>query len=130
LTCGAMVKPTCLEAQHQTRDLLEKAKECQTDLDEVLKGFEEGDAMRGRVDGVLQAKLIAIEAQIAVNNSGRQKIQSAVARCQKIAKLSLEMKLSSVIKKEVKQLKKKMKEEVEQAKILIDCVAHPPQAKV
>ena len=125
-----MVKQTCLEAQHQTRDLLEDAKECQTDLDEVLKGFEAGDAMRGRFDGVLQAKLKAIEAQIAKNNSGRQKIQSAMARCQKIAKLSLEMKLSPVIKKEVKQLKKKMKEELGQAKILIDCVAHPSQAQV
>ena len=40
LTCRAMVKPTCLEAQHQIHDLMEEVAECQTELDVVLKGFK------------------------------------------------------------------------------------------
>jgi len=58
----------------------------------VLKSFEERDAMRDRVDGVLQAKLKAIQVQIAEKYSGRQKIQSAIVSCKEIAKLSPAMK--------------------------------------
>ena len=123
--CRAMVKPTCLEAQHETRELLEKVVECQTELDEVVKGFEKGDAMRGRVDEVLQAKLKAIKVEIAENNNGRQKITSAIATCQDIAELSHGMKVSPVIRKEIEQLKKEMKEEVEQAKNLFDRAVAP-----
>jgi len=47
LTCVAMVKPACLEAHHQTRDLLEEVAQCQTEVEEVVKGFEKGDEMRG-----------------------------------------------------------------------------------
>jgi len=65
LTCEALVKPTCEEAHHQTHSLLEEAEESQTELDQVLNGFKAGDAPRGRVNGVLHAKLKAIEAQIA-----------------------------------------------------------------
>ena len=71
-----------MEAQHQTRDLLEEAKQCQTDVNEILKGYEKGGTIRDRVDGVLQSKLKAIEAQIAENNNSRQKIQSAIVSCQ------------------------------------------------
>jgi len=81
LTCGAIVKQACLEAQLQTHSLLEEAEECQTKLDEVLKEFEKGDAVRGRVNGVLRLKLKAIVAQIAENNNCRQKIQSAIVSC-------------------------------------------------
>ena len=84
MTCRAMVKPNCLEAQHQTRDLSDEAKECQTELEKVLKGFEKGDAMRNRVDGVLQAKLKAIEGEKGEYNNGSQKIQSAIVRCREI----------------------------------------------
>ena len=125
-----MVKPICLEVKHQTRDLLEEVSECQTELDQVVKGFKTGDAMRGRVDGVLQAKLKVIEAQIAENNSGRQKIQSAIVSCQEIAKLSPGMMVSPVIRKEVEQLKKKIKEEVEKAKSFLDRVAPSEKNKV
>ena len=70
MTCVALVKPTCLESQHQTRDFLEEVAQCQAELDEVVNGFEKGDTMRDRVDGAFQAKLKAIEAQIADNNNG------------------------------------------------------------
>ena len=46
MTCEALVKFTCLDAKHQTRDLLEEPEECQTELDELLNDFETGDAMR------------------------------------------------------------------------------------
>jgi len=96
----------------------------------VVKGYEESDSLRSRVDGVLQAQLKAIEAQIEENNSDRQKIQSAIVSCQEIAKLSLGMKASVVIRKEVKKLKKEMEEEVEQAKNLLDRVAQSETYKV
>ena len=126
----ALVKPTCIESQHQTREFLEEVAQCQAELDEVVNGFEKGDLMRDRVDGAFQAKLKAIEAQIADNNNGRQKIRSAIVSCREIAKLSPAMKVSPVIRKEVQQLKKKMKEEMEQAKILLNCVAPPAQTEV
>ena len=88
----------------------------------MLKGFEEGDAMRDRVNGILQSKLKTIEAQIAENNNGRQKIQSAIVSCKKIAKLSPGMKVSSVIQKKIKQMKKEMDAKVKQAKNLLDHV--------
>ena len=128
MTCEALVKPTCLEAHHQTHSILEEAEESQTELDEVLNGYKAGDAMRGRVDGVLQTKLKAIEAKVAENNNGRQKIQSAIVICQEMAKLSPGMKLSAVIRKKIEQMKKEMKGEVEQAKNLFDCV-DPEQVK-
>ena len=123
LTCEALVKPNCLEAKHQTRGFKEEVEECQTVLDEVLKGYETGDVMRGRVDGVLQAKLKAIEAHIAENNNGRKKIQSAIASCREIAKLSPGMKVSNVIRKKIKQMKKEMKDEVDRVKNLLDAPA-------
>ena len=122
LTCEALVKPTCEEAHHKTHSLLEQAEESQTELDEVLNGFKAGDATRGQVDGVLQAKLKALQAQIAENNRSRQKIQSAIVICQEMAKLSPGMKLSAVIQKKIKQMKKEMKAEVEQARIFLDHV--------
>ena len=76
LTCETLVKPTCVEARHKTHSLYEEAEECQAELDDMLKGFKTGDAMRGRVDGFLQAKLKDLQAQIAENNNGRQKIQA------------------------------------------------------
>ena len=85
--------------------------------------------MRDRVDGVLQAKLKAIQAQIAENNNGRQKIQKAIVSCQEMAKLSPGMKVSPVIQKKVEQMKKEMEAEVEQAKSLLDCFA-PSQTNV
>ena len=127
VTCETLVKPTCLEAQHETHDVLEDAKECQGELDEILKGFKTGDAMRGRVDGVLQAKLKAIVSQIEENYSGRQKIQLAIVRCQEMAKLSSGMKASTVIRKKLEQMKKEMEYEVEQAKNFLDCVAPSPK---
>ena len=127
--CEALIKPTCVEAQHLTRNLLEEAGECQTKLDEVLKGFEKGGTMRDRVDGVLQTKLKAIKAQIAENNSGRQKIQKAIVSCKEMVKLSPAMKLSPVIQKKIKQMKKEMEAEVEQAKILLNYIA-PSQTNV
>ena len=42
--------------------------------------------MRGRVDGVLQVKLKASEAQIAENNNGCQKIPLTITSCQEMAK--------------------------------------------
>ncbi len=129
-TCGTLVKPMCVEAQHQIGDLLEEAEESQTELNEVLNGYKAGDAMRGRVDGELQTKLRAIEAQIAENNSGRRKIQSAVVSCEEMAKLSPVMKVSAVIRKEIKQWKKKMKEECEKAKNVLDCIAHSSETIV
>ena len=86
--------------------------------------------MRGRVDEVLQAKLKAIKVEIAENNNGRQKIQSAIATCQEIAELSPGMKGSVVIRKEVEQLNKTMKEEVVQAKHVLDRVAPSENNKV
>ena len=100
-----------------------EVEECQIELDEVVNGYKEGDAVRGRVDGVLQTKLKAIEAQIAENNNGRQKIQKAIVSCKEMAKLSPAMKLSPVIQKKIKQMKKEMEAEVEQAKILLDHIA-------
>ena len=129
MTCEALVKPTCVEAHHQTRSLLEEAEESQTELDEVLNGYKEGDGMRGRVDGVLQTMLKAIEAQIAENNNGRQKIRSAIVICQEMAKLSPGMKTSAVIRKKIEQMKKEMKGEVEQAKNFLNRVA-PEQVKL
>ena len=123
LTCEALVKPTCVEAQHQTHSLLEEAEESQTELDQVLNGFKAGDATRGRVDGVLQAKLKALQAQIADNNKRRQKIQSAIGICHEMVNLSHGMKASAAIRKKIEQMKKEMKGEVEQAKILLDHVA-------
>ena len=79
--------------------------------------------MRGRVDGVLQAKWKAIEAQIAENNNGRRKMQAAIVICQEMAKLSSGMKTSAVIRKKIEQMKKEMKGEVEQAKKILDHVA-------
>ena len=102
---------------------MEEAEKSQTELDQVLNGFKEGDVMRGRVDRVLQTKLKAIEAQIAENNNRQQKIQSAIARCQEMAKLSTRMKASAVIRKKIEQMKKEMRGEVEQAKNLLDRVA-------
>ena len=125
----AMVKPTCIEAKHKTHDVLGAVGECQTELDEVVSGYKEGDAVRGRVNGVLQTKLKAIEAQIEENNNGRQKIQSAIVSCQEMAKLSPGMKVSAMIREEVKKMKKEMKEEMELAKNLLDFVA-PAQRKV
>ncbi len=127
MACETLVKPTCLEAQHETHDLLEDAKECQRELDEILKGFKTGDAMRGRVDGVLRAKLKALETQIEENYSDRQKIQLAIVKCQEMAKLSSVMKASTVIGKKLEQMKKEMKYELEQAKIFLDCVALSPK---
>ena len=123
MTCETLVKPTCLEAHHRTHSLSEEAEESQTELDEVLNGYKAGDAMRGRVDGVLQAMWKAIEAQISENNDGRRKIQSAIVICQEMAKLSPGMKLSAVIRKKIEQMKKEMKGEVEQTKNLFDRVA-------
>ena len=57
MTCETLVKLTCLDGRHQTHSLLEEAEESQAELDEVLNGYKEVDAMRGRVDGVLQTKL-------------------------------------------------------------------------
>ena len=85
--------------------------------------------MRDRVDGVLQTKLKAIKAQIAENNSGRQKIQKAIVSCKEMVKLSPAMKLSPVIQKKIKQMKKEMEAEVEQAKILLNYIA-PSQTNV
>ena len=79
--------------------------------------------MRGRVDGVLQTKLKAIQAQIAENNIGRQKIQAAIVSCQEMAKLSPGMKVSPVIQKKIEQMKKEMEAEVEEAKNLLDHIA-------
>jgi len=45
LTCEALVKPTCVEAQHKTHSLLEEAEKSQTELDQVLNGFKEGNVM-------------------------------------------------------------------------------------
>jgi len=59
LTCEALVKPTCVEAQHKTHSLLEEAEKSQTELDQVLNGFKEGNVMWGRVDRVPQTKLKA-----------------------------------------------------------------------
>ena len=98
-------------------------------MNEVLKGYEKGGTMRNRIGGALQAKLKAIVVQIAEKNNGRQKIQSAIVSCQEIAKLSLAMKLSSVILKKIEQMKKEIKEEVEKAKNLLDNVA-PSETKV
>ena len=89
----------------------------------MLNGFKEGDAMRGRVDGVLQAKLKAIVAQIEENNNGRQKIQSVIVICEEMAKLSHGMKVSPVIRKKIEQMKKEMEAEVEQAKNFLNRVA-------
>ena len=75
------------------------------------------------MDEALQAKLKAIVAQIAENNNGRQKIQSAIVICEEMAKLSPWMKLSAVIRKKIKKIKKEMKAEMEQVKILLDHVA-------
>ena len=122
-------KPTCLEARHKTHSLLEEAEECQAELDDMLKGFKAGDAMRGRVDGVLQAKLRALQAQIAENNNGRRKILAAIVCCQEMAKLSPGMKTSAVMRKKLEQMKKQMKGEVEQAKNLLERHAQA-QAKV
>ena len=109
---------------------MEEAGECQTELDVVVKAFEKGDAMRGRVNEVLQAKLKAIKVEITENNNGRQKIQSAIATCQEIAGLSPGMRASVVIRKEVEQLNKTMKEEVVQAKHVLDRVAPSENNKV
>ena len=86
--------------------------------------------MRGRVEEVLQAKLKAIKVEITENNNGRQKIQSAIATCQEIARLSPGMRASVVIRKEVEQLNKTMKEEVVQAKHVLDRVAPSENNKV
>ena len=123
MTCETLVKLTCVIAQHKTHSLMEEAEKSQTELDQVLNGFKEGDVMRGRVDRVLQTKLKAIEAQIAENNNRQQKIQSAIARCQEMAKLSPGMKASAVIRKKIEQMKKEMRGEVEQAKNFLDRVA-------
>ena len=101
MTCETLVKPTCLEASHQTRSLLEEAEGCQTELDEMLEVYEKEDAIRGRVDGVLQAKLNVILSQITENKNGRQNIQSAIATCQEIAKLPSGMKASVIIQKKI-----------------------------
>ena len=101
LTCETLVKPTCLEASHQTRSLLEEAEGCQTELDEMLEVYEKEDAIRGRVDGVLQAKLNVILSQITENKNGRQNIQSAIATCQEIAKLPSGMKASVITQKKI-----------------------------
>ena len=108
---------------------MEEVEECQTELDELVNGYQEGDAVRGQVNGVLQTKLKAIEAQIEENNNGRPKIQSAIVSCHQMAKLSPGMKASAMIREDVKKMKKEMKEEVELAKNLLDFVA-PAQAKV
>ena len=112
-----------MEAHHQTHSLLEEADEIQGELDEVLKCFKAGELMRGRVNGVLQAKLKALQAQIADNNKRRQKIQSAIVCCEEIAKLSTGMKTSAVIRKKIEQMKKEMKGEVEHAKNFLNRVA-------
>jgi len=109
--------------QDQIHDLLEKSKKCQAELDQERKGFKESEAIRGKVDGVLQAKLKTIEAQIEENNYWRQKIQSVIFSCQGMAKLSPEMTASFVIRKEVKQLKKLMKEQVEQTESVLNRAA-------
>ena len=128
-----MIKPTCLEAKHQIGDLFEEAEGCQTELDEVLEGFKAGDeAMRGRVDGVLQVKLKAFQAE---NNNDRQKIPLTImhqlSTNGQTANTLVCIKASALIRKEVKQLKKQMKEEVEQVKNLLDhIIDHPAQEKV
>ena len=98
-----LIRNWCLTCRAE----VEEVEECQIELDEVVNGYKEGDAVRGRVDGVLQTKLKAIEAQIAENNNGRQKIQSAIVSCLEMAKLSPGMKASAVIREEVKKMKKK-----------------------
>jgi len=124
-----MVKTSCHVTQHQTRYLGEQAGECQTELDEMLEVYEKEDAIRGRVDGVLQAKLKVILAQITENKNCRQKIQSAIATCQEIAKLSPGMKASVVIRKKIEQMKKEMKGELQNVKNLLDLFV-PAQVKV
>ena len=56
-----------MEAQHQIYDLLDDAAETQVELDQVLEEFYQGDEIRGKVEEGLQAKIKAIEAEIAEN---------------------------------------------------------------
>jgi len=110
------VKPICLEDKHKTHCILEEAEEFRRELDKVLKGYETCDPIRGRVDRVLQAKLKALETLKEDNNNCQQKIQSAIASCREMAKLSPGMITSAVIQKKIEMMKKEMKEEVERSK--------------
>jgi hypothetical protein len=129
--CDALAKPICVELAHKTCILLEleEAQKFQIQLEKILKGLEKGDTIRGRVDGVLQAKLKTFETQIVENRVFRQKIRAAIASCQEMAKLSPEMKVSAVIQKKLKEMKKEMQGEFEQARKLFDHVI-PSQTKV
>ena len=122
MACEALVKPICLEDKHKTNSILEEAEEYQRELDEVLKGFETGDTIRGLVDRVLQAKLKALKTLMEENNHCQQKIQSAIVNCQEIAKLSPRMITSAVIQKKIEKMEKEMKKEVEESKNFLDRV--------
>jgi len=127
--CDALAKPICVELAHKTCILLEEAQKFQIQLEKILKGLEKGDTIRGRVDGVLQVKLKTFETQIVENRVFRQKIRAAIASCQEMAKLSPEMKVSAVIQKKLKEMKKEMQGAFEQARKLFDH-AIPTQTKV
>ena len=92
MTCDTLVKPTCVEANHKTHNILEEAEECQVELDQVTKGLEE----------------------IAKDKEGSHilMIQSAIVSCQEMSQLTPRMKTSAVIRKRIE----KMKTQLERAK--------------
>lgn len=114
-----------MEAQHQIYDLLDDAAETQVELDQVLEGLEcyQGDEIRGKVEEGLQAKIKAIEAEIAENRIYRQKIRLSIASCLEMSKLSPAVKVSPFVRNKIQQAGQEATKEVPEAQQLLNNIS-------
>ena len=112
-----------MEAQYQIYDLLDDAAEARVELDQMLEEFYQGDEIRGKVEEGLQAKIKAIEAEIAENRIYRQKIRLSIVSCLEMSKLSPAVKVSPVVRKKIQQAGQEATKEVPEAQQLLNNIS-------